>query len=142
MRTPKNGNGNGATPRNRAAFGPATPFFVVSDLNRTLAFYCGGLGFECWFSAPEDAPFFALIGRGAAQIMLKDVDVTPMPNPSRHDDAPWDAFIYTDAPEILSKDFIERGIALKAPVIVRDDGLTGFEVADPDGYVCFFGHPD
>ena len=135
-------NGSSHPGHSRAAFGPATPFFIVSNLQRTLAFYCKGLGFEVWFSSPDDDPFFALVGRDAAQIMLKDVGLVPMPNPSRHVDAPWDAFIYTETPESLSKDFTVRGIVLNAPLLIRNDGLTGFEVADPDGYVCFFGHPD
>ena len=75
-----------------AQTGAATPFFIVSDVPASLGHYCDGLGFTCQFSAPAQEPFFALVGRGDAQIMLKDVGVAPIPNASRHADAPWDAF--------------------------------------------------
>jgi catechol 2,3-dioxygenase-like lactoylglutathione lyase family enzyme len=135
-------NGDGGSPPNRTVFGPATPVFIVSNLQRSISFYCLGLGFECWYTSTDGAPLFAMIGRGAAQIMLKDVGARPIPNAERHGDARWDAFIYAELPEVLAKDFLDRSITLNAPMMVRNDGLTGFEVADPDGYVCFFGHPD
>ncbi len=121
--------------------GPATPFFIVSDLAASLAHYCDGLGFECRFASPENNPFFALVGRGQAQIMLKNVGAAPMPNPRQHADAPWDAFIYTQDPEALAREVSARGVAFHRPITTRDDGTHGFELADPDGYVCFFGHP-
>ena len=76
--------------------GPCTPFFIVSDIPRSLEHYVGRLGFECCFQTPEQNPFFAIVGRASAQIMLKVVgeDVLPLPNHQRHDWAPWDAFIY------------------------------------------------
>ena len=123
------------------ATGPAMPFFIVTDIAASLRHYCDGLGFECRFASPDEEPFFALVGRGQAQIMLKDVGVAPMSNPKRHKDAPWDTFIYCVDPEALAAEIIGRGAKLHTTITTRDDGLHGFEVADPDGYVCFFGRP-
>ncbi|GMG83619.1 hypothetical protein LNKW23_28320 [Paralimibaculum aggregatum] len=123
--------------------GPAAPFFIVTDLSAALAHYVGGLGFACLVSAPDEAPFFAMVGRGAARLMLKQVapDLRPVPNPSLHPWAPWDAFIFSAEPDDLAAEFAARGVALAGGPATRDDGLRGFEVADPDGHVLFFGRP-
>ena len=124
-----------------ALTGPATPFFIVSNVAASLRHYCDSLGFECRFAAPDQSEKRVLARRGQAQIMLKDVGVAPLPNPQRHADAPWDAFIYCEDPEALAGEFAGHGVKFHKTITTRDDGLHGFEVADPDGYVCFFGRP-
>ena len=123
--------------------GPATPFFIVSDLADSLAFYTRQLGFESRFQAPTDEPFFAVVGRDETQLMLKFVapDVGPLPNPARHPWAPWDAFVHAADPDSLASEFEGRDVAFHRPLGDTEDGLRGFEVADPDGYVLFFGRP-
>ncbi|WP_446745509.1 hypothetical protein [Silvibacterium acidisoli] len=39
------------------------PFFIVSDVEQTIAFYANKLGFEIWNQQPESKPFFAILGR-------------------------------------------------------------------------------
>ncbi len=126
---------------NGFAVGPVTPFFIVADLGEALAHYCDGLGFTCIHQMEPDPPFFAMVRRGTAQIMLKDVGRPPTPNPAQHRDALWDAYIYVEDPKALASEFSARGANFKSPIKTRDDGLHGFEIADPDGYVCFFGRP-
>ena len=121
--------------------GPATPFLIVSDVSLSLKHYCDGLGFECRFKSTEEDLFFALVGRGQAQIMIKDVGLAPLPNPARHGEAPWDVFIFCKDPEVLIKEITDRGVVPTPSIATRDDGLHGFEIADPDRYVCFFGRP-
>ena len=123
--------------------GPATPFFIVADLQRSLAHYVGELGFDCTHSSPEHDPFFAIVARGSAQIMLKAVsdDVSPCPNHTQHPWARWDAFIHVHDPDALADEFAGRNAPFRAPLADTGDGLRGFETADPDGYVCFFGRP-
>lgn len=123
--------------------GPATPFFIVSDLADSLAYYTRRLGFEARFQAPTDEPFFAMVGRDETQLMLKFVapDVGPLPNPARHPWAPWDAFVHVEDPDSLASEFEKRDVAFRRPLGDTEDGLRGFEVADPDGYVLFFGRP-
>ncbi len=123
--------------------GPCTPFFIVTSVPRALDHYVGRLGFECRFKAPDPDPFFALVGRGAAQIMLKSFgeEVPPLPNHRRHAWAPWDSFVHVPDPDSLAGELAGRGVAFHRPLGDTDDKLRGFEVADPDGYVCFFGRP-
>lgn len=126
-----------------ARLGAASPFFIVRDVGSAMEFYERQLGFEVRFAAGEPAPFFAVIGRDQAQIMLKTVaqDVGPLPNPSRHEDALWDAFVFTESPDALATEFEAKGARLRTSVGDQSGGLRGFEVEDRDGYVLFFGCP-
>jgi catechol 2,3-dioxygenase-like lactoylglutathione lyase family enzyme len=119
-----------------------SPFFIVSNVDRTIAFYRERLGFETTFQEPDRNPFFAIIRRDGAQILLKsDGAVAPLPNPKRHPSMRWDAFVYAPDPDALAADFVDQGAALSAPLADTHDGLRGFELTDPDGYVLFFGRP-
>ena len=70
-----------------------SPFFIVSNVDRTIVFYRDKLGFEVTFQEPDQNPFFAIVRRDGAQIFLKsDAEVTPLPNPKRHLSMRWDAY--------------------------------------------------
>ena len=119
-----------------------SPCFIVSDVTRTIAFYRDKLGFEARFQEPAENPFFAIIGRGGAQIFLKsETNIEPVPNSSRHPHLRWDAFVYAPDPDALAAEIAERGATFSEPLKDTHDGLRGFEVRDPDGYVIFFGRP-
>lgn len=85
-----------------------------------------------------------MVGRGTAQIMLKVIgpEVAPLPNPVRHPWALWDVFVYVENPDGLAAELESAGTPLRKPLGDTDDGLRGFEVADTDGYVLFFGCPN
>jgi hypothetical protein len=53
----------------------------------------------------------------------------------------WDAFVYSPDPDALASEFGEHGAAFSVPLNDTHDGLRGFEICDPDGYVLFFGRP-
>jgi len=119
-----------------------SPFFIVSDVDHTIAFYREKLGFETMFQEPDRNPFFAIIRRDGAQLFLKsDESVTPLPNPKRHPSMRWDAYVYAPDPDALAAEFVDHGAAFSAPLEDTHDGLRGFELTDPDGYVLFFGRP-
>lgn len=119
-----------------------SPCFIVSNVDQTIAFYCDKLGFETRFRAPDRNPFFAIIGRDGAQLFLKsDKDVSPLPNHKRHPYMRLDGFVYAPDPDALAAEFAEHGAAFSAPLKDTHDGLRGFEICDPDGYVLFFGRP-
>lgn len=40
-----------------------SPFFIVSNVDQSVAFYRDRLGFETRFQEPDRNPFFAIIGR-------------------------------------------------------------------------------
>jgi len=119
-----------------------SPFFIVSDVKQTVAFYRDKLGFETRFQHPKRNAFFAIFGRDGAQIFAKsDKDASPLPNAKRHPFMRWDAYVYTPDPDALAVEFADRGAAFNVPLKDTHDGLRGFEICDPDGYVLFFGRP-
>jgi catechol 2,3-dioxygenase-like lactoylglutathione lyase family enzyme len=120
-----------------------TPFFIVSNIEDSVAFYVSKLGFEVLYMGPEGAPFWSMVGRGPISIMLKAIadDIKPVPNHSRHEWARWDAYISVEEPDMLFEEFSSAGVTFHQPLKDDDDGLRGFEVADADGYVLFFGRP-
>jgi catechol 2,3-dioxygenase-like lactoylglutathione lyase family enzyme len=119
-----------------------SPFFIVSNVDQTMAFYCDKLGFEARFQEPSQNPFFAIIGREGAQLFVKsDKDVLPLPNHRRHPFMRWDAYVYAPDPDALAAEFADQGVTFSAPLEDTHDGLRGFEISDPDGYILFFGRP-
>jgi len=126
----------------RPATTAISPCFIVSDVERTIAFYCEKLGFETTLLAPDRNPFFAIIRRDGAQLLVKsDRGVTPLPNSRRHPFIRLDAFVYAPDPDALAAEFLNHGATFSAPLKDTHDGLRGFELTDPDGYVLFFGRP-
>ena len=126
----------------RPAIQAISPFFIVSDVDQSIAFYGEKLGFETRLREPDPDPFFAILGRDGAQLFVKsDRDVAPLPNCKRHPFMRWDAFVYVPDPDALAADFAGHGAAFSVPLEDTHDGLRGFEIRDPDGYVLFFGRP-
>ena len=117
------------------------PFFIVRDAPPALAFYQDRLGFEITFREPADSPFFGIVCRGSAMIMLKDVGVHPLPNYKREPAARWDAYLNVPDPDALAAEFAARNVEFSEPLKDSQDGLRGFELKDADGCVLFFGRP-
>jgi len=116
------------------------PFFIVKDLETSIAFYVDRLGFQLDFQGPADDPYYAGVSRDGIGVMLKAItpDVPPCPNHTRHEWARWDASIYTLEPDLLFEEFSRRGVSFVKPLSFIDDGLWGFELTDADGYVLAF----
>ena len=117
------------------------PFFIVSDVERSISFYEEKLSFHTQFKQPDGTPFFGIVARDGAMLFLKAGHATPLPNPKRDPDMRWDAYCYTADPDGLAKEFAGRGTPFSNPLKDTTDGLRGFEITDPDGYVLFFGRP-
>ena len=125
----------------QAEISSISTFFIVSDAASSLSFYRDRLGFEIIFQEPADEPFFGIVRRGGAMIMLKDVGVDPLPNYKREPGARWDAYLYVPDPDALAVEFASRNVEFSEPLKDTHDGLRGFELKDADGYVLFFGRP-
>jgi catechol 2,3-dioxygenase-like lactoylglutathione lyase family enzyme len=117
-----------------------SPFFIVKDLQTSIAFYRERLGFQVDFQGPEGGVYYAGVSRDGVAIMLKAIlpDVLPVPNHTRHPWARWDAYIYTLNPDPLFEEFRQRGVPFVKQLSFIDDGLWGFEITDADGYVLAF----
>ena len=126
-----------ATTRNLVAI---SPFFIVANLQASVAYYIGRMGFTLEFDGPEGDVYYAGVTREGATIMLKEIapEVGPCPNHTRHGWARWDAYVYTLDPDRLFAEFKQRGVSFVQELSFIDKGLWGFEVADADGYVIAF----
>ena len=118
------------------------PFFIVKDLQASIAYYVERLGFQLDFQGPEGDVYYARVCREGLGIMLKQIlpDVLPQPNHTRHEWARWDAYLYALDPDALFEEFRRRGAAFNKELSFIDDGLWGFEITDADGYVLAFFH--
>jgi len=123
-----------------------TPFFIVDDLAATVAFYQSKLGFDVRHKGGGDgeaSDYWAIVGRDRVMLMFKAItrDVHPEPNHSRHEWARWDAYIFTDDPDSLYSEFVDRKAPMHRELVDTPDGLRAFEVIDNNGYVLCFGRP-
>jgi len=136
-RTAENGSNREGAARNLASI---SPFFIVKDLQASIAFYRERLGFQLDFQGPEGGVYYAGVSRDGIGIMLKAIlpDVLPCPNHTRHPWARWDAYIISLDPDTLFDEFRQRGVSFVKELSFIDDGLWGFEIADADGYVLAF----
>lgn len=121
------------------------PCLVVRNVPATLAFYRDQLGFDVTFQGPEPNDiFFGIVERGAAMIMFKSVGVEPVPNYTRDVKKGimrWDAYLCAPDPDALAAEFAARNVSFFEPLKDTHDGLRGFEIQDPNGYLLFFGRP-
>ncbi len=122
----------------KAEIGGMCPFFVVGDVDRSLGFYRDLLGFAVIYREP----FYGIVQRGAAMLFVKsEAGIAPLPNARRHPHLRWDAYVQVADPDALASEFAGCGVIFSVPLADTADGLRGFEVADPDGHVLFFGRP-
>jgi catechol 2,3-dioxygenase-like lactoylglutathione lyase family enzyme len=125
----------------RSEISSVSPFFIVQDATAAFSFYRDRLGFEVTFQEPADDPFFGIVRRDGAMIILKAVGVDPLPNYKREPAARWDAYLSVPDPDALAAEFASRNVIFSEPLKDTHDGLRGFEIKDSDGYVLFFGRP-
>ena len=125
----------------RPAINGIAPFFIVDNAPAAIAFYRDKLGFDVIYQEPQDNPFFAIVCRDSAMLMLKSVEAKPLPNPTRDPAARWDAYLNVPDPDALAAEFASLGVVFSASLKDTTDGLRGFELKDTDGHVLFFGRP-
>jgi uncharacterized glyoxalase superfamily protein PhnB len=119
-----------------------SPLFIVRNVSETIAFYQAKLGFEAMYLQPKTQPFFAALQRDGVMFFVKsNKDTKPQPNSSRNPEIKWDASLYVPDPDALAAEFASNGASFHKPLGITSEGLRGFEIRDPDGYVLFFGRP-
>jgi catechol 2,3-dioxygenase-like lactoylglutathione lyase family enzyme len=114
-------------------FQALTPNLVVSDINRSAAFYSDVLGFQQIATVPEQAPFvFVWLKHGAVDVFLNRPQDTP---PAAGTNSMYIKLRGID--ELAAK--IERaGVKVAIPMHTEFYGMKEFAVHDPDGYLVIF----
>jgi catechol 2,3-dioxygenase-like lactoylglutathione lyase family enzyme len=114
------------------------PVLDVRDVDASIEFYCGALGFSVrdkvqWSGRTE----WALLGAGKVQLMLCASEVDYTDEPPDHGDGVF--FLYLDNIDALRVELSNRGYATTAAVPGASGGRD-FYLRDPDGYILWFSH--
>lgn len=116
------------------------PMLAVSDLRRTIAFYCDKLGFRCGATF-GDPPVWCDLSRDDISIMFNapPADDVRRDVPKRSRDY---QIFYVNTPDVvaLRDEFRSRGVAV-SDLRVTVYGMKEFEVRDPDDIWLWFGQP-
>ena len=128
-------------------FSDVTPNLVVSDVERSLAFYRDVLGFSLVTTVPETAPFaFAWMRRDSVDVFLNSVEAVRADHPelaSRPLGGTATLFIVLEAESVgEGVDAMLASIGERAHVAMpmKDQfyGMREFAIDDPDGYLITF----
>jgi catechol 2,3-dioxygenase-like lactoylglutathione lyase family enzyme len=145
QRIPPQGGINGKRPIMK--MNTLIPELIVSDLNRSLDFYCQVLGFQIEYERPEHK--FAFLSFQGSQLMLEQDDQEASPWRVGPLSPPYgrgmNLSIQCSDSRALAKSLEDAGIELRRPVEecwYRDNerlhGELNFLVLDPDGYLLRF----
>jgi len=115
----------------------AVPFFMVTDIERSLKFYVGGLGFEMknkW--TPHNKIEWCCLQREGAAIMLQEYKTELAKKiQGRLGKGVCICFICDDALK-LYKEFISKSLSPAEPFV--GNGMWDVAINDPDGYILRF----
>ena len=117
----------------------SAPYFPVSDVAGSAAFYENVLGFTPEYLAGEPVQF-AICSRDGLAIMLRRVSAPEHIRPSEAQGGTWDAFFWVDDAHALHAELSARGATIVyGPLIQEGYHMKEFAVRDTDGHVLGFG---
>jgi predicted enzyme related to lactoylglutathione lyase len=117
----------------------AAPYFPVSDVERSVAFYEQILGFRCEDSAGTPLQF-AICSRDGLAIMLRKVPAPELIRPNEKQGGTWDAFFWVNDAQVVHAEFKAQGAdVVYGPLIQQEYQMKEFAIRDCDGHVLGFG---
>jgi len=117
----------------------SAPYFPVSNVERSVAFYEQMFGFQCEYSAGTPLQF-AICSRDGFAIMLRRVSAPELIVPTEKQGGTWDAFFWISDAQALHAEFNAKGAEIVyGPVIQEAYQMKEFAVRDCDGHVLGFG---
>src|SRR5262245_28885564 len=118
-----------------------TPNLVVSDVERSLAFYRDVLGFSVEITVPDQSPYvFASLRSGAVEIFLNAPEPAIAEYPAfngRPIGGTLTLFIEVAGIDGVYESLKSR-VQVTMPLEKKWYGVTEFAFEDPDGYVITF----
>lgn len=118
-----------------------TPNLIVSDIDRSLAFYRDVLGFAVQMTVPEAAPFvFVALTSGPIEVFLNAQEIAVAEYPAfkgRPIGGTLTLFIEVDGIQD-AYDRIQSKVTVVMPLENKWYGMTEFAFLDPDGYVITY----
>jgi lactoylglutathione lyase len=121
-----------------------TPNLIVSNVERSLAFYEGVLGFARGMTVPEQSPYvFASVTGGPVEIFFNDEAVVAKESPQLAGKGRGGGntmFIEIDDIDAYYEQIRNR-VHIVLPLVNQWYGMREFGIEDPDGYVITFAQP-
>ena len=118
-----------------------TPNLVVSNVERSVAFYCDTLGFTLTQKVPDQSPLvFATVQSGDVEIFLNAPEPAIAEYPafkSRPIGGTLTLFMEVEGISELHGALAGR-VSVVMPLERKWYGVTEFAITDPDGYVITF----
>jgi len=122
-------------------FKKLTPNLLVSNVERSLAFYVDTLGFERGMTVPDASPFvFASVVSGSVEVFLNDAATAVKEYPGfggKSLGATGTLFIEVEGVDALH-DRLKPKVKIVMPIVTQFYGMREFAFEDPDGYVITF----
>lgn len=122
-------------------FNKLTPNLVVSDVERSAAFYRDVLGFTVETTVPDTAPYlFAILRSGAVGVFLNAPEPAMAEYPAFKDrpiGGTLTLFIEVDGIDECYRALKDR-VSVVMELETKWYGMTEFAIADPDGYLITF----
>src|SRR5262245_32396525 len=122
-------------------FKKLTPNLIVSNVEQSLAFYEGVLGFTRAMNVPDASPFgFASVTSGPIEIFFNDRSTVAKESPQFGGKALGGGntmFIELDGVDAFH-DAIKDRAKVVMPLATQWYGMREFAIEDPDGYVITF----
>jgi lactoylglutathione lyase len=122
-----------------------TPNLVVSNVERSVAFYCDILGFTLTQKVPDDSPLvFATVASGDCEIFLNAPEPALAEYPAFKSRAIGGTLtLFMEVERIKSlHDALAGRVTVVMPLEHKWYGVTEFAITDPDGYVITFAERD
>jgi len=118
-----------------------TPNLLVANVERSLEFSTGVLGFSRGMTVPDEAPFvFAQVTSGNVEIFFNDATGAVEEYPvlgGKAIGASGTMFIEVEQLEALHAS-LEGKVPIVMPLVTQFYGMKEFAIADPDGYLITF----
>jgi len=114
------------------------PMLSVTDLKRTMAFYCDKLGFRMVNTFGDAEPRWCMLDRDGISIMFNQpppeemAELAPRPKDFQI------YYFYPDDVVSLHKGWKAAGLPV-SDLRIAIYGMKEFELRDPDGYWLWFG---
>jgi lactoylglutathione lyase len=123
-------------------FNKLTPNLIVSNVERSLAFYVDVLGFERGMTVPDKSPFvFASVTSGGVEIFFNDTAEVLKEHPDwagkLKPSAGNSMFLEIVGPGTVDAlhDHVKAKARVVMPLTTQWYGMREFAIEDPDGFV-------
>jgi catechol 2,3-dioxygenase-like lactoylglutathione lyase family enzyme len=121
----------------------AEPQLLVTDIERSIAFFCEKLGFSVVFSYGKP-PYYAQVARDAARLNLRCVELPVLKSAVRDGEELLSVSMTVATAEeikLLFLEFQSAGVGFHQKLKKQPWGARNFVVKDPDGNLLLFAGP-